>query len=211
MTRDKLQIIVASVVVLMSLALGAVAIVPRTLGDSDEVAPSTQPGETPISDESPSAPIVSIESMSPSAADGLALTIAEPSVDPDGDTVSYSYVWYKDGVLQPDLTESIVASNHTSRGEVWRVEVTPSDGMDTGPIAIGEVTIQNGPPGAPGVSVEPSSPNTTHDLVLTIVDLSTDPDGDTVSYSYAWYKDGILQSDLTGSIVDSSYTSRGEM
>ena len=55
----------------------------------------------------------------------------------------------------------------------------------------------NDPPTAPVVDVTPELPLTTDDLVCTITTQSTDPDGDTITYTYQWYKDGALQQTTT--------------
>jgi len=60
--------------------------------------------------------------------------------DPDaGDTITYTYRWYKDGVIQSGLTMqsntntsyNLTASN-TNPGDSWVCEATPSDATDTG-------------------------------------------------------------------------------
>ena len=59
----------------------------------------------------------------------LRVCIVEDSVDPDGDVVSYQYAWYVDGVLDVSQIEPTVDAEFTSRGENWRVVVTPTDGL----------------------------------------------------------------------------------
>lgn len=41
------------------------------------------------------------------------------STDPDGDTVTYQYQWYRDGVIRPARIYPNVSSWRTSAGEVW--------------------------------------------------------------------------------------------
>lgn len=54
---------------------------------------------------------------------------------------------------------------------------------DTGPLA------DNQAPGAPTVTLSPEEPRSSEDLLCTGV--SEDPDGDTVTYTYAWIQDGV--------------------
>lgn len=68
----------------------------------------------------------------------------------------------------------------------------------------------NKPPGAPTVSIAPDSPVTTDELQVVILGESVDPDGgDELSYTIAWYQDGLPREDL-GDTVPASETTRGE-
>ena len=69
----------------------------------------------------------------------------------------------------------------------------------------------NHAPFAPSVAITPSLPATGDDLSCVITTPSTDPDGDEVSYSYQWYKDEELQSELTSNIVGAEHTNVGEV
>jgi hypothetical protein len=74
-----------------------------------------------------------------------------------------------------------------------------------------EVGPANKVPSAPGIAIDPSSPDTQTDLVAIIETPATDGDGDEISYRYAWRQDGALRDDLDSAIVDSVYTRRGEV
>ena len=101
----------------------------------------------------PTAPVIDVTPDLPLTTDDLVCTITTPSTDPDaGDTITYSYAWYKDDVLQPGLTTDTVASSNTTQGEVWRCVVTPHDGTADGPTDEDEVIIQNTPPEVSSVS-----------------------------------------------------------
>ena len=95
------------------------------------------------SNDAPTAPIVDI-SPDPAPA-GVPLEVAvSGAVDPDGDILTYNYVWYRDNVMYSD-TESIGAGV-TLKGEVWTVEVRAFDGQLESPSVQDSVTIMNGPP-----------------------------------------------------------------
>lgn len=66
----------------------------------------------------------------------------------------------------------------------------------------------NSAPGIPEVSIEPDAPNTADDLVAKPV--STDDNGDEITYEYAWFKDGAKVPDLTGATVPAARTARGD-
>ena len=160
----------------------------------------------------PYAPAVALQPSFPGTTDDLVCRIIVPSWDPDGDTVTYSYEWYKDGVLQPGLISDTVASRYTALGEIWTVEVTPYDGTHSSVGTLDDVTVRsNRPPSAPVVSVMPALPTGTDDQVCSIIEPSTDPDGDSIVYTYQWYKGGVLQEGLTASKVDSSLTAKNQV
>ncbi|MFC1926211.1 WD40/YVTN/BNR-like repeat-containing protein [Chloroflexota bacterium] len=100
---------------------------------------------------SPTAPVCAISPGLPYATDDLVCSITTPGVDPDGQTVYYSYQWYKDEVLQTSLITHTVASSDTATGEAWRCVLTPHDGITPGPSAEAEVTIG----GMPSVHLTP--------------------------------------------------------
>ena len=53
------------------------------------------------------------------------------------------------------------------------------------------VETENQAPGAPTVSIGPTSPVTGDDLVAVIDGDAADPEGDAVTYSYSWKQDGL--------------------
>jgi hypothetical protein len=69
--------------------------------------------------------------------------------DGNGDPESGTEIkWYKDGVLQPELNDTLtVSSSLTSEDEIWYFSVKPKDGIDFGELQISlSVTVQNSPP-----------------------------------------------------------------
>ena len=177
-----------------------------TLDDSSSVRPCFTPAETGIyqfqlivndgelsslpdtvsitvraENNPPTAPVVSISPADPLTADNLVCSILTPSEDADDDEISYSYAWYKDGVLQAGLVSGSVSHTATRKGEEWRCEVTPSDGMENGPSGSAAVTIGNTPPTANAGPDQNVSLNT---LVTLNGSLSADADGDSLSYQW---------------------------
>jgi hypothetical protein len=85
----------------------------------------------------------------PGTTDDLVCSIKTPSSDPDGDDITYSYQWYKDGVLQDALTTDTVDSSRTAEGQVWRCVVIAGDGTGSEAVASDEVTILKGESATP--------------------------------------------------------------
>ncbi len=85
--------------------------------------------------------------------------------------------------------------------------VTDTDAMSS--FASVEVSV-NGAPSAPGVSLSPSAPDTRDDLTASVTTASVDPEGGSVSYSYAWYLGGGISTASTSATLPASATSRGQ-
>ena len=125
----------------------------------------------PVNDP-PTAPTsVKITPENPSTLDTL-LCEASGSTDPDNDNIVYRYQWYKNGIIQPDLKAGDVHYSKTAKGETWRCEVTPSDGIIDGPLKSAEIRIGNVAPSIASIKIT----GNTKDIKFTF-DLE-DPDSD---------------------------------
>jgi parallel beta-helix repeat protein len=169
----------------------------------------------------PTAPVADVTPDNPVTTDDLTCTLTTPSTDPDNDTITYVYEWYRDQragfILMPDETtvttalSDTVSSTKTAKGDVWKCIVTPNDGTEDGSSNEDQVTIGNTPPTAPTIDVTPNTPTTTDNLVCNVTISSNDPDEDTITYFYEWYKNEVLQPSLTTDTVPSSETAKGEV
>ena len=97
------------------------------------------------------------------------------------------------------------------------VAVVNADGLGTNKndvkgtlsVQITEFVNSNTPPSVSDVQISPSNPSTTDDLSVSYT--FDDDDGDAESGTVIqWFKNGVLESSLSSSIVPSSATSRGE-
>ena len=97
----------------------------------------------------PTEPDVEVTPDSACESDDLTCTITTESTDPDGDAVTYTYMWYKDGGLMGGLTLEdtthlaySISAALTRTGETWRCTVTPKDerGLE-GSTALDETTV----------------------------------------------------------------------
>jgi hypothetical protein len=100
-------------------------------GDDDDHESNNQP---------PDAPTVTIDPAEPTGTDDLVCVIAEPSTDPDGDEVAYSYSWSVHG-SPTNLGTDTVPGEYTGSGDEWTCTVVPSDGVDEGPPAVATIHI----------------------------------------------------------------------
>ncbi len=89
-----------------------------------------------------------------------------------------------------------------------RVTVTDSSGLYATAVS---TFVVDGIPTAPGVSITPANPLTDDDLVVSITRPAVDPEGDPLTYSYAWSLDGVPSSASTSSTVADAETHRGDV
>ncbi len=150
---------------------------------------------------------IAISPAEPLTGDDLAAQIHSEALDEDGDSISYRFAWSQDEATRSDLTAQVVPSTETAKGEVWRVTVTAFDGELEGPAATTAVAIGNTAPTAT-VEFAPAEPLSTEDLEATVT--GEDPDGDDLSYSWAWAVDG-EPTEHTGATVPAADTTRGQV
>lgn len=147
------------------------------------------------------APTLSAISFSPSVVyTDTVLTALPTATDPDpADTVTFTYQWLVNGTATGSSTSTLDGTTAFTRGDTVAVRVTPFDGTDSGtPMTSSTITVVNRPPSAPGVVITPASPLATiDDLVCTLGTASTDADGDTVTYSVSWKKNGSIWTGAT--------------
>ena len=111
--------------------------------------------------------------------------------DADDDPESYRFVWLVDGqdIGAPDAQTLIGGSG--AAGQDVSVIVTPNDGLEDGqPLTAASVTLLNGAPAAPSVTIQPAAPSVTDDLVCAVTE-STDPDDDALTWTISWSVGGL--------------------
>ncbi len=141
----------------------------------------------------PTAPVVDLTPNAPRSEEALTATITTEGTDIDNDPLTYNFYWTKDSstVSVPASTTTINKTS-TLRGEVWEVTARSDDGFGEGGADSDTVTIRNTKPAITGAVLSPTNPITTDDIIAAGVGWY-DEDGDTPSYSVAWYKNTVLQ------------------
>jgi hypothetical protein len=151
-------------------------------------------------------------SLSPATPNVTNTVTATPvTADADGDAVTVSYSWTVGGLpvsgaTSSTLNLSTVAGAH--KGQVVTVTATPNDGVVNGTAATASVTIGNAPPVVDSVTITPTSPHTNDLLTATVT--GHDPDGDPVTYSYQWTRNGTAISGATGSTLNLATAGNGD-
>ncbi len=187
------------------LSNGAHTISLEVLDDLDESCSSSI---AIIVNSSPSAPTVTISPNPANTTDDLSVT-ASGSQDPDNDTISYSYNWTLNGFSSS--TSDTLSSSATTKGDIWLVEVVPSDEWSDGIAAIATITIDNAPPTIQAASISQTTTHVGDTLVCSISGADPDP-SDILTDTYLW-SDGstgstyiVSSSDTVGSVITCTAT-----
>ncbi|MDP2310174.1 MAG: hypothetical protein Q8P18_29420 [Pseudomonadota bacterium] len=200
----------------MLLSLALVACTPQveqpdSAEDTDTDVPpvedTDEPDDTDLDDtgtapanRAPTAPQIVLSPPAPDAGEDFAVVIVKPSIDLDGDPVTYSYGWTLDGV-PVDLTGVEVSGATTVQDQVWEVTVTPTDGTDAGPPSVASAVLGNAAPTPPGLSFSPAAVGPGDAITLVLDPAATDPEGDPLTISIRWYDDGFLVPTLNDLLV----------
>jgi len=104
--------------------------------DADSDADSGIGGNSP-----PTKPSVVISPSEPTSSDDLTCIVAVDSTDPDGDPVSYRFVWLQNDAPTGNNTSNYSAEN-TTTGDSIVCRVTPNDGTQDGTAGLALVSIQ---------------------------------------------------------------------
>ena len=154
----------------------------------------------------PDAPQITLNPGEPTTTDDIAVMFLALTADGNAkDEVTHTFQWFQDGTFRPDLTTDTVPASETTKGETWKVVVVPNDGTLDGTAAEASATVVNTPPVAT-VSLA-ADPVTDADLVAEVT--SEDADADTVTYTYAWTRDGSAVTRADGT-SPASETAHGE-
>lgn len=130
----------------------------------------------------PNAPVIRIEPATPRTDDDLVAYIDVPSEDPQGEDVSYTYEWLRDGNVVS--TDAMLGRTHTSKGQSWTLRVTAHAGSRAGAPAETVVAIANTPPRirSAGISRYDLFPDET----VSVFGDAEDADGDPVVRRVQW-------------------------
>ena len=138
--------------------------------------------------QGPDAPEVQLLPVDPVTGDGLEVVLG-PLTDAEGDAVTTTFAWFRNGLEQVGLTDPTVPDGLTVRDELWRVVVTASDPTGPGGQGEAEVTIGNAPPAVGMVDLLPTNASPSDMLRCEPSGLS-DPENDPVGVTFRWEVDG---------------------
>ncbi len=143
----------------------------------------------------------------PNATSTLALDLR--AVDRLRESVTFRYRWMLEGRPILGGMGAQLPPGEFSRGQSVSVEVTPVAGGRTGPVwQAPPVEIGNAPPRVRRLEIQPSPP-TRREPVRAVVEVA-DPDGDAVTVSYQWLRNGTPISGATEATLAPSHFNRGD-
>ncbi len=129
--------------------------------------------------------------------------------DPEGDPVTYHYQWIKNDEEMAGETKNILKSGVFKKGDLIRVRVTPSDGKVNGNPSLSDpVKILNTPPEIQEVWIEPKMATSNDPLKIHLK--TFDRDGDFIYFTYQWEKNGTVQFEDRGEILEPRRFKKGD-
>jgi hypothetical protein len=153
-----------------------------------------------------SAPVIDSVTVSPAwprTNDVLQASVA--AHDMDGDALTYSYEWLRNGAPIPGATApslDLSIPGNGDRGDTLTLRVTASDGQTTSAPNTASVTVADS---APTVVVALDATSPTTNQVITASTTSSDADGDALTYAFTWTVNGVIRSQASGPNSSSSF------
>lgn len=176
-----------------------------TVTPSDGVASGTSvPSNLITVNRPPTIGTVDI-SPDPATASDLLTCTAGDVADGDGDAVTLDYTWTVNGVDAG--TGATLAA--PLPGDIVACTVTPSDSLEAGAAQSDALTITNSAPVITLVALSPSSPATNDTLTATAT--TSDPEGDTVTVSWAWTVNGATIAATTNTLAGATWFQKGDI
>ncbi|MEZ4460849.1 MAG: fibrinogen-like YCDxxxxGGGW domain-containing protein [bacterium] len=124
--------------------------------------------------------------------------------DPDGDPMTYSYEWTRNGMVL-NYTDRTLPASETTRGDQLRCTVTASDGQNSVSATSGARLVSNTAPFVQG-RIYPTAPNAFDDLTCAI-EYEMDPDGDSITHTFLWSTSSNVT--VAGPTLPAGYTVEG--
>lgn len=189
--------------------------------DGEDEGSPVDAGSLTIDNSLPTLSGVSLSTASPRT-DATLVARAEGLTDADGDAITLVWAWSVEGSvvrrhIGAETTVSLSGVDHFDKGDRVVVTATPEDASGRGTtVSSATVTVANTPPTAPAVDFRPAVPTEDDDLLCELDADSTDADGDSLTYSMSWMRDGVAWTGSTrtdrhaGDTIDAADTANGE-
>ena len=170
-------------------------------GDGEaESAPAR--AEVVVADTRPGPVTISLCDAPVPAGTPLEVKVVEPATDADGDAIVYRYDWSVNGKPLPAGKGAHgISGAGLRKHDLVRVVAAAWDGEGSGPESSAECRVENTPPGAPGIAIEPRAPTARTGMTVSVKRPSTDRDGDAVSYRIQWFRSGLPAGITTAAVA----------
>jgi hypothetical protein len=161
-----------------------------TASDGEAESPSVE-ASARVANTPPPAPVVTLSPSAPAVGEALRCSAQLPHEDIDGDALRVHRAWWRDGEPVAAAAErEALPQGWLRHGEKWACEAWSDDGQATSQHVRKEVATINSKPSAPVVKIERADGAGSSGLRCAIVQDALDPDGDGVTYRYAWARNG---------------------
>ena len=181
-----------------------------TPSDGFDTGQSVTSATITIANTLPSAVEFVISPTQPVTEDDLLATFS--TTDDDGDSISSSLFWKVDGQRIDSLDNlTTVPSLATRIGDTWEAVLVLDDGIDSVEVTSPSVFVDsnNSGPTITSISVTPSTPTSSDDIVVAWT--IADEEGDTEQeHQISWLRDGVEVEEQTRATLPSSSTTKGE-
>ena len=134
--------------------------------------------------------------------------VLSSATDPDGDSVTPTYAWYVNSIVDPAETASTYGGSLSS-GDTVACTVITSDGSLFSPMGSATLTLTNTPPVIDSLVLSPDPVRTDDALTATVV--ASDAEGDAITLDYTWSVNGAAVQSGANNSLDSSNYVRGNI
>ncbi|HEV8534728.1 MAG TPA: hypothetical protein VGR87_03270 [Candidatus Limnocylindria bacterium] len=163
-------------------------------GNSADVLGGAVIGNVPPVNNPPVIDSVTLSPAAPHTDDPLQASFA--AHDPDGDTLTPSFRWSRNGTVIDSASGPTLAAGAGARGDTISVEVTVSDGAATATASASVVIADS----APTVTVSLNEAAPTTNALLTATAIGSDLDArDSLTYTFTWKVNGVTREVATSS------------
>ncbi len=165
---------------------------------------ATSTGSTVLVNRAPTLGAVVIDPAAPTA-DAVLTCAVTSSGDPDQDAVTLAYAWTVNGA---SAGSDAAPSGTLTRGDAVTCTVTATDAHGGETVGATSVTVEDSAPAVVAVTLAPTAPDTTEDIVA--VATTYDLDGDSVSLTYTWTVDGVVVQSGASDTLPAGSATRGQ-
>lgn len=155
-----------------------------------------------VQNSPPSVLAVSLSPESPTS--DTTVTASVETFDADDDPLELTYVWRLGGV-EVDASGPELSPTFYARGAEVTLTVIAADddGAESEPLTSEPVTWTNTPPLIHSVTISPTAPRSTQDVIATVD--AEDADGDELTFSYTWAVGDALETTTSPVLPRSRY------
>lgn len=171
----------------------ACALTPHDGDDAGTVVSTPSGGEVSVLNSRPSAPVATLSPAAGNALTAFTCELTSPGVDPDGDSVTHTSSWTVAGAaVASEATTATGVELGAGKGDALCCKIAASDGSTPSVSNPSCVTLENAPPPEVNVfaRVRGGGSASRRSTLDCEAEGASDPDGDAITISYAWFVGG---------------------